>query len=369
MIGRRPSRRRTEPSGSGTGGDLGTASGVGGGELSPDELAAMRADDALLDALGRGEPVARDDELAELLGAWRAEMDTEPLPSIDVGAVRPAVDLYAEPFPEGHPLAGAAASEATGVSGTGAAGGSADAAGLPEDRTDQVRPAVGRAAPRPRSATPGEVPAAGTGPGRVRSRRWPRSVRLGLVLALVIAAAGGVSVAADRGGPDGPRWTVVRLVDPDRADTREAQDAVAKARKAVDERRYADARGLIDRAYVLVAKVRDPVEQARLRTELDSLRRSLPAGAPGAAPGGGATTGPSGGATGGPVPPLTPAPGQPGGSTGGPTPGQTGGGGLLPGLPPVLPSSPAPLLPTCILPSIVPTGPLLGLPGLPPLCK
>jgi Anti-sigma-D factor RsdA to sigma factor binding region len=364
VTGRRPLRRRTDPSGSGTGGDLGTASGVGGGELSADELAAMRADDALLDALGRGEPVARDDELAEMLGAWRAEMDTEPLPAIDLAAAAPAVDLHARPFRDAHPLAAAAASEATGVSGL------AEAA--------RVRPAVGRAAPRPRGAADGAVGpgdgsglagAAGTGPGRVRSRRWPRGVRLGLVLALVIAAAGGVSVAADRGGPDGPLWTVVRLVDPDRADLREAQDAVAKARKAVEERRYADARTLIDRADGLVAKVRDPIAQAKLRAELDALRHSLPAGVSGVEPGGGASTGPGGGPVPGPT--TTPAPGQPGGggkggSTGTPTPGQTGGGGLLP---PLLPSSPAPLLPTCLLPSILPTGPILGLPGLPPVCK
>ena len=362
MRGRRPPWRRTDPTGSATGGDLSTASGVGGGELSPDELAAMRADDALLDALGRGEPVARDDELAEMLGAWRAEMDTEPLPAIDVAAAAPAVDLYAEPFPEAHPLAAAAAAEATGVSGR---------AG-----TARVRPAVGRAVPRPPGAAAGAVGpgedgsagAAGTGPGRARSRRWSRGARLGLVLALVIAAAGGLSVAADRGGPDGPLWTVVRLVDPERADIREAQDAVAKARKAVDERRYADARALIDRAYGLVAKVHDPTEQARLRAELDALRRSLPAAGSGAGPGGGASTGPSGGPVPGPT--TTPAPGQPGGATRGPagtpTPGQTGGGGLLP---PLLPSSPAPLLPTCLLPSILPTGPVLGLPGLPPVCK
>jgi hypothetical protein len=352
--------------------------------VSPDELAAMRADDALLDALGRGEPVTRDDKLAELLGAWRAEMDTEPLPAIDIRTVTPAADLYAEPFPDAHPLAGAAASEATGLPGSPGPAGLAGGDGAPGDDAaggPRVRPAIGRAAaPRPRDGAtgpddgagtgPGTAGAAGTGPGRVRSRRWPRGVRLGLALALVIAAAGGVSVAADRGGPDGPLWTVVRLVDPDRADLREARDAVAKARTAVEQGRYADARPLIDRADALVTKVRDPAAQAGLRAELDSLRRRLPAGVSGAEPGGGASAGPTRGATGGPVPGTTrtPAPGQPGGATGGPTgaptPGQTGGGGLLP---PLLPSSPAPLLPTCLLPSILPTGPLLGLP-LPPLC-
>jgi hypothetical protein len=42
-----------------------------------DELSQIAADDALLDALGRGEPAPDGDELAGLLQAWRADLDHE----------------------------------------------------------------------------------------------------------------------------------------------------------------------------------------------------------------------------------------------------------------------------------------------------
>jgi hypothetical protein len=315
--------------------------------------------------------VAGDDELAAVLGAWRAELDTEPLPVIDVSAIMAAAaELGAETavdLPAGGP-------NGPGDLGGGPSG--ADAAGAGSADDARVRPAaIGAATSRP----PGPGPA-GTGPGdgrpardrSGRARRLPRGLRLGLAALLLIAAAGGLSVTANAAGPDGPLWSVVRLVDPGRADLREAQDTVAKAEKAAAEHRYADAWRLVDKADGLVARVRDPQQQAELRDRLEALRRSLPAGvsgtAPGAVPGGGASAAP-----GAPVPTGTPgqtggAGQQGGGPGGGSTPGQTAPG-LLPGLPPLLPSpssSPPPLLPTCILPSGLPTGPLL--PGLPPVC-
>jgi hypothetical protein len=42
-----------------------------------DELSQITADDALLDALGRGEPAPGGDEMANLLQAWRADLDQE----------------------------------------------------------------------------------------------------------------------------------------------------------------------------------------------------------------------------------------------------------------------------------------------------
>jgi Anti-sigma-D factor RsdA to sigma factor binding region len=378
MIGRRSSRRTGDGRAGGTGGPgtgnggLGNGSGMGGGELSADELAALRTDDLLLDALGRGEPATGDDELAALLGAWRAEMDTEPLPTIDVSAIAPAADLYAEPFAD--PV-----SAGTGVAGAGGATGpSGGVTGAGTTDRVRVRPATtGRATARPPGGAPAGAAPAGTGPGDTRAgrgrtggdRRLPRGLRLGLAVLLLIAAAGGLSVAANVAGPDGPLWSVVRLVDPAGADLREAQDAVAKAEKAAAEQRYADAWQLVDKADPLVARVRDPQRQAELRDRLDALRHSLPVGASGDAPGavpGGVPSVPGGLVPTGTPGQATPGPGgATGGGTGGSTPGTTAPG-LLPGLPPLLPSpssSPAPPLPTCILPSI----PLL--PGLPPpLC-
>jgi hypothetical protein len=43
-------------------------------DTGPLDLVTLAADDALLDALGRGEPVSGDDEVAALLAAWRADL-------------------------------------------------------------------------------------------------------------------------------------------------------------------------------------------------------------------------------------------------------------------------------------------------------
>jgi Anti-sigma-D factor RsdA to sigma factor binding region len=43
----------------------------------PYDLAQVALDDALLDALGRGEP-AGDDQMAAMLSAWRADLDADP---------------------------------------------------------------------------------------------------------------------------------------------------------------------------------------------------------------------------------------------------------------------------------------------------
>jgi hypothetical protein len=357
-------------------GDVGTGSGVGGaGELTADEVAALRADDALLDALGRGEPVTGDDELAAMLGAWRAEMDTEPLPSIDLTGVVPEPDLDGRPYPwadeagvsdragvrDHSRLAdGASARSATGRASVGRP--------APAHPAATTRPtilrsaATGGAGARPAGGPDGE---AHPRPGRARSRRWPRGARLGIALAVALAAVAGLSITADRGGPDGPLWTVVRLVDPAGASLREAQGAVAKAEKAFADRRLDDSQVLVDRAQPLVDRVRDPAERAALQKRLDVLRAALAATGPippieqpnGGRPPGvgtptptpGTTTGPgTGGATGG------------AGPTGGASPGQTGGGGLLGGL---APSSQPPILPTCLL-----SLPPVHIPPLPPLC-
>jgi hypothetical protein len=49
----------------------------------PADLAAVAADDALLDALGRGDAAPDDDELAGLLAAWRSDLDAD-LPQLDL---------------------------------------------------------------------------------------------------------------------------------------------------------------------------------------------------------------------------------------------------------------------------------------------
>jgi hypothetical protein len=60
------------------------------------DLAAIQADDTLLDALGRGEPAPAGDDLAGLLVAWRAELETDP-PSDTIEP--PAHGTDVEPVP------------------------------------------------------------------------------------------------------------------------------------------------------------------------------------------------------------------------------------------------------------------------------
>ncbi|GAA5199020.1 hypothetical protein GCM10023322_73700 [Rugosimonospora acidiphila] len=264
------------------------------------DLDAVRSDDVMLDALGQSDAVPDDDELAAMLGAWRADLDTEPLPPLRYDALAP------EP---------------------------ADAAG---------------------DWAPGP-PAAGKRSRRTTSVR-PRTVRLAVAAALIIATAGGVSVAAAGAQPSDALWPVVKIVHPHVANQRSAQDAIGKARQAMDEHRYDDARQLIARADALVAKVSDPAQAQRLRDQLNALRAALPAATPGGAP---ASPSPhsasSPSQTPTPTPTASPAatganPSPPysvGTPTLSPSSGKAPGGllpSLLPSLPPLLPSLP-PLLP------------------------
>ncbi len=47
----------------------------------PADLAAVQADDALLDALG-SDPTPTDHDVGRVLAAWRVEVDSEPLPRL-----------------------------------------------------------------------------------------------------------------------------------------------------------------------------------------------------------------------------------------------------------------------------------------------
>lgn len=261
------------------------------------ELETVQADEALLDALGSGAAVPGDDELAAMLGAWRADLDTEPLPALRYDAL---------PAPVG----------------SGATGGDW-ASGLPNGET-QILPTVHAVHGKRR--------------GTVVPLR-PRTVRLAVAAAAVIATAGGVSVAAAGAQPSDPLWPVVKIVHPGLADVRAAQDAIDKARDAVDEHRYDDARQLIDRAATLVAKVHDPAQAQRLRTELDRVRALLPASTPNSGPSGTHSQAPAAS----PTPPAGGSAG-PGGASPSPSTSPSTGHGLLP---PLLPSLP-PLLPSLL---------------------
>jgi hypothetical protein len=60
------------------------------------DLAAVQADDALLDALGRGEPAPAGDDLAGLVAGWRAELATDlPPDAVEL----PAHGTAVQPMP------------------------------------------------------------------------------------------------------------------------------------------------------------------------------------------------------------------------------------------------------------------------------
>lgn len=263
----------------------------------PVDLAAIAADDLLLDALGRGAEAAPGDAVTDLLSAWRADLGSE-MPD-DAAGFRLAGALLAE-----------------------------------EDD--------GR--------VPGEGP---TAPGPARSGRLRR---LALGAAAAAVAVAGFSVAVNHAGPGSPLWPITEVMYPQQAEVRAAEHTIALARTAATENRFDDARSLLGEAEIHVARVRDVGVAQRLRTEIDAIRRSLPAVVPtDSTPPAGPSTPPSSG----PAPAATPAPaggGKPGGSS---APDQPAPG--LPGLPPIeSPELPLPPLPLPPLPA-----PTLSLPALP----
>ncbi|WP_238005563.1 anti-sigma-D factor RsdA [Dactylosporangium sp. AC04546] len=249
----------------------------------PVDLAAVQADDALLDALGRGEPAPDGDDLAGLLAAWRADLDTD-LPADDISADGILV-VSAEP---------------------------------PADEQQVAEP----------------VPLRRRGTGL-------RRAFAGVAAAALIL--GGLALGAHRSGPDGPLWPITRVLYPQVVDARAAEHAIAQAADAAAAGRYDEARRLLDTATGYAQQVGDPATRQRLLDRIDEIRRSLPtAPAPTAQPsstGGGSTpdtTGPS------PAPSPATTTGGPGGG-GNPGGGQSPAPGIpVPNLPSLLPSLPLP---------------------------
>jgi hypothetical protein len=255
------------------------------------DLAEIAADDALLDALGRGAAPPADDRIAGVLAAWRAELDTDP--------------------PASPPL---------------------------EEILDDQGADSAPIGPRSR---------------KVRRVRKVRRFVAGVAAAALVAC--GLAIAADHAGPTSPLWPLTRVMYPQEADQRLAGHQIAQAREAIGDRRYEDARRLLDDASASVNRIRDQRLAQRLRDEIEALRRLLPGAAPaGSEPGGSGAT---------PDAP-TPAPSAPGATPGGgPGPGGGGtptqpGGGIVPGLPVNPPSLPVPVPP----PPSLPVPPLPSLP-------
>lgn len=189
------------------------------------DLATLRADDRLLDRLGRGAPGEGDVE--EMLAGWRAGLPTAgPVDGQLLDAVTAAV-------------------------------------------------AGKRAARRRRRREHLNGP---TPPDRRRERR---TARVSLSAAAVVLIAGGaVTVSAAHAGPDSPLWPVTRAVYGDLAESRAAQtgvgEALAEARVEVGQGHYPEAERLLSVADSLVTKVREPADARRLRHDIATVRDLLP---------------------------------------------------------------------------------------------
>lgn len=325
----------------------------------PDEaldLKAISADDALLDALGRGDPAPDGDGLAGLLAVWRQDLNDDT--DFDVAALL-AADLAATAEPAPPAAAGAvAAGRAVGDVPARDAAPTSPASTDSDSSTDSASSTGGGSV----SVRPVPSPDQGR-----TGRRWRPSRAAGRYLTGVAAAAvlvAGLAVGAGRAEPDSPLWPVAQVLYPERSDLRLAEHTIGQAREAAAAGRYADARRTLDRATGDVGRVDDPKLASRLRAQIEEIRRTLPPSeraeetgratpspsAPASSPAADPTAPPAGGQTGGPVVPGVPGvPTPPGG--GGTNPEQPGG---------IIPNIPG--LPTPTLPIPIPSIPIPQLP-------
>ena len=239
-----------------------------------DDPALVAADAAIMDALAEGRVPDDADQVANLLAAWRSDLDADAGPT-----VVPAGTATDAP-------AGAIADPGSGAT----------------------------------TAEPASAPVV---PLRPRRRRYSR--RLLAAAAAVVLGMAGLGIAAVNGTPGSPLWALTRVLNPDRVAVLDARDALDDARAALRAGQPAEAARDLDRARAAIARVHDADQARRLRAELDRLSAelaalrtglgvvprvtpspSLPAvpGPPSAGPGGpGATSGPQPGTT-GPLPPV-----------------------------------------------------------------
>lgn len=175
----------------------------------PVDLVAVQQDDLLLDRLGQGLGLRRDDDdVAALLATWRAD--------------------------------------------------------LADDSLDAAEPGFVPALP------PLEVPPAGT------RRRYARPVVVGLVLAGVVASAGGVAAAAAQATPGSTLWPLTKVVAPEHAQSAQARNDVEKelktARSQARHGHIGAAKQSLHKAEVRISQVAPDDNQARLRAELEQVK-------------------------------------------------------------------------------------------------
>lgn len=214
---------------------------------TPFEAGGMLRDDALLDALGRGElpDEARDDSTARLLFGWRADLVT----AMPASSEPPTVEM---PLWFG-PGAGFEVAE-HGLNGSRALNGS--------------------------SALNGSNRLNGGAPRGPRSRRLRRkNIVLAVAVTVVgIGSAGGVA-AAGTAQPGDPLWPLVRVVYAERAESLEAREdarlALSEARRAAGAHESQRAQEYLQIALKRTDKVRSKDGRAELNAEARRLQEEI----------------------------------------------------------------------------------------------
>ncbi|MBC6448843.1 hypothetical protein [Actinokineospora xionganensis] len=218
------------------------------------DLARLAVDDDLLDRIGRGDAIEDAAGPIALLAEWRAALPERPgSPAVvaTVDSAPPATEVpdvsyqphvgTLDPLPSGEP----------------ATSGETTAFLAPPVVHEITRAARPRNAQR-RTSAPAKPRAAG------RAVRW-----VAAAAAVIAAGVGVVSLTGNQ--PDGPSSPAVPA-GTDRVAIAAAEQVLGEVRGSIERRDVQSARTLLDRAAVLIGEVRDPVEERRLRAELERLR-------------------------------------------------------------------------------------------------
>lgn len=245
------------------------------------DLARLAADDDLLDRIGRGDAIEDAVGPIALLAEWRAALPDRP----GSRPVSPAVITTDDSAPPATEVPDVSYQPHIGTleplpSGETAASGEITAFLAP-----QVVPET------PRAARPGNAQRRKSAPPPAKPRGAGRAVRWVAAAAAVVAAGVGV-VSLTGNQPDRPSSPTVPAGN-DRVAIAAAEQVLGEARGSIHRRDLQSARTLLDRAAVLIGEVRDPVEERRLRAELERLRALMVEPAPTSTTSAAATTRPA----------------------------------------------------------------------------
>ncbi|MGH3648038.1 MAG: hypothetical protein ACRDTM_12785 [Micromonosporaceae bacterium] len=214
-------------------------------------LEAVARDDQLLTQLGSGLLPDTNDEAIRALYAWRTDL------ARDIGGATPDATRRANGV---APAIGIArVNGATRINGAALVNGA---------RVNGVKRPADTDREPPQSEADLEPP-------RRRGRRRA------MVAAIAVGLSGGlgsVAVAAADAQPGSPLWPITKVIYADTAADRQAQAdaeaALAKAKKALDEGRVADAERYLDEADRRAGSV-DSAEGEELENEVDTVREEL----------------------------------------------------------------------------------------------